>query len=86
MQLKRMAKFTFRITSFTQLMGIPGGSDGKEHACQGRRYKRRGFDPWVGNMPWRRKWQPILGFLMEDSMDRGAWRATVHGVTKSWTE
>ena len=22
-----------------------------------RRYKRRGFNPWVGNIPWRRKWQ-----------------------------
>ena len=30
MQLKRMANVTLRITSFTQLMGIPGGSDGKK--------------------------------------------------------
>ena len=36
----------------------PGGSDGKESACQCRRHKRCGFDPWVRKIPWRRKWQP----------------------------
>ena len=42
-----------------------------------------GYDPWVGKIPWRRAWQPTPVFLLEDSMDRGAWRATVHRVTKS---
>ena len=32
---------------------------GKEPACQCRRLKRCGFDPWVRKIPWRRKWQPI---------------------------
>ena len=31
-----------------------------------------GFDPWVGKIPWRRKWQPTPVFLLENSMDRGA--------------
>ena len=31
---------------------------------------------------WRRKWQPTPVFLPEQPMDRGTWRATVHGVTK----
>ena len=39
-------------------MGFPGGSVVKESACQCRRRKRRGFDPWLGKIPWRRKWQP----------------------------
>ena len=43
--------------------GFPGGSVAKELACQCRRCKRCGFDPWVGKIPWRRKWQPILVFL-----------------------
>ena len=30
------------------LGGFPGGSDGKESACQCRRHKRCGFNPWVG--------------------------------------
>ena len=43
--------------------GSPGGDSGKESACQCRRRKRRGFDPWVRKIPWRRKWQPTLVFL-----------------------
>ena len=42
------------------LMGFPGGSDGKEPAYQCRRC---GFNPWVGKIPWRRKWQPTPVFL-----------------------
>ena len=34
---------------------------------------------------WRGKWQPIPVFLLENSMDRGAWWATVRGVSKNWT-
>ena len=37
---------------------------GKESACQCRRC---GFDPWVGKIPWRRKWQPTLVFLPGES-------------------
>ena len=38
-------------------IGFPGGASGKEPACQCRRRKRRGFSPWVGKIPCRRKWQ-----------------------------
>ena len=34
--------------------GFPGDASGKEPACQCRRLKRRGFDLWVGKIPWRR--------------------------------
>ena len=66
-------------------MGFPGGATGKEPACQVRRYRRRGFDHWVGKILWRRTWKPTPVFLPGESMDRGAWRATVHRVTKSRT-
>ena len=36
-------------------MGLPWRLSGKEPACQSRRLR---FDPWVGKIPWRRKWQP----------------------------
>ena len=36
--------------------GFPGGTSGKESACQCRRHKQRGFSPWDGKIPWRRKW------------------------------
>ena len=28
---------------------------------------------------------PLQYSCLENSMDRGAWRATIHGVTNSWT-
>ena len=35
--------------------GFPGGTSGKEPACQSSSCKRRGFDPWVGKIPWGRE-------------------------------
>ena len=43
------------------------------------------FDPWVGKIAWRRKWQPTPVLLPGKSMDGEAWRAAVHGVTESRT-
>ena len=39
---------------------LPRGLSGKESTCQCRRH---GFDPWVGKILWRRKWQPTPVFL-----------------------
>ena len=41
-------------------IGLPWWLSGKESASQCR---ENGFDPWVGEIPWRRKWQPTLAFL-----------------------
>ena len=43
----------------TSVYGLPGWVSGKESACQCRRC---GFNPWVGKILWRRKWQPIPVF------------------------
>ena len=48
-------------------VGFPGGANGKEPSCKGRRYKRHGFDPWVGKIPWRRQWQSTPVFLPGES-------------------
>ena len=45
---------------------FPGDAGGKEPACQFRRHKRCGFNPWVRKVPWRRKWQPMAVFLPEE--------------------
>ena len=47
-----------------QEYGLSKWLNGKESACQGRRC---GFDPWVGKIPWGRKWQPTPVFLPEKS-------------------
>ena len=64
-------------------LGCPSWPSGKESACRCKRCKRRRFNPWVGNILWRIKWQPSSLFLPANPMDRGARWATVHGVTKS---
>ena len=62
-------------------MGFLGDSAVKKPpANQGRRLR---FNPWVGKIPWRRKWQPAPVFSPKSPMNRGAWWATGHGVTKS---
>ena len=47
-----------------------------------RQCRRSEFDPWVGKVLWRRKWQPTPVFLPGKSMDKGAWLPAVHGVTR----
>ena len=44
-------------------LGFPSGTSGKEPTCQCRRHKRQGFDSWVRNITWKRKWQPTPAFL-----------------------
>ena len=44
-----------------------------------------GLIPGSGRSPGERNGYPIQYSCLENSMDRGAWRATVHGVTKSQT-
>ena len=71
------------IGGFVPLRGFPGGSSGKESVCQYRRHRGLGFSPWVGKIPWRRKWQPTpVCSCLGNPVDRGAWRDTVCGVPK----
>ena len=41
----------------TALMGLPGGTSGKEPICHCRRHKRCGFNPWIRKIPWSKNWQ-----------------------------
>ena len=45
-----------------------------------------GFDPWVGKIPGGGNGNPLQYSCRENSMDRGAWWATVHGIMKSRTQ
>ena len=47
----------FKNYLFYLYLGFPGGASGKESACQFRRCKRCRFHPWIGKIPWSRKWQ-----------------------------
>ena len=59
------------------LLHFPGGSDGKESACNAG-------DPGLGRSPGEGNGNPLHSCL-ENPMDRGAWWATVHGITESQT-
>ena len=72
--MTELLTFTFII-----IVGLPRWLSGKESTCQCRKH---GFDPWVGKIPWRRKWQSTLVIVSGDSMDRGTCWATVHGVAE----
>ena len=59
-------------------MGFPGGSDGKVSGYNAG-------DPGSGRSPGEGNGNPLQYSCLENSMDGGAWCATVHGVTKSRT-
>ena len=63
-------------------MVFPGGSEGKESACNAGDL---GSIPGLGSSPGEGNDNPLQYFCLENSTDRGAWQAIVHGVTKSWT-
>ena len=84
-RVKRLpAMWETRVWSLGQ-EGFPGGASGKEPACQCKRCKTCGFDPWVRKIPWRRAGNPLQYSCLENPMERGAWRATVHWVAQSQT-
>ena len=70
------------LRSFSKIRGFAGGSDSEESACNVR---------YLGSIPGLgRSWgewnsYPLQYSGLENSMDRRAWQATVHGVAKSRT-
>ena len=61
---------------------FPGGSDGKDSACN---EGDPGSIPESGRSPGEGNGNPLQYSCLENRTDRGAWRATVHGATKSRT-
>ena len=64
-------------------LGLPGGSDGKESAGTAEDLDSI---PGLGRSPGEGNGHPLPYSCLENPMDRGAWRVTVHGVTKSQTQ
>ena len=63
-------------------MGVPAGSAGKASTCN---TGDLGSIPGLGRSREEGKGYPLQYYGLESPMDRGAWRVTVHGVTKSRT-
>ena len=64
------------------IMGFPGSSVGKESTCNAGDL---GSIPGLGRSPGGGHGNPLQYSCLENPMDRGAWQAAVHGVTKSRT-
>ena len=63
--------------------GCPGSSKGKESSCN---EEDLGSIPGLRRSPGEGHSNPPQYSCLENSVDRGVWRATVHGVAKSWTQ
>ena len=63
-------------------MEFPAGLDSKESTCNAGDL---GSIPGSGQSPGEGNGNPLQYSCLENCMDRGAWWATVHGVTKSQT-
>ena len=83
----RRRKLVFMETEFsgqnTGEKSFPGGSDGKDSACNAR---DPGLNPGLGRSPGEGNGYPLQYSRLENSTDRGAWRATVHRLESDTTE
>ena len=64
-------------------MGFPGGSVVKNPPAN---VGDLGLIPGSGRSSGEGNGNPLQYSCLENHMDRGAWQAVVHGVTKSWTQ
>ena len=62
--------------------GLPRWLSGKDSACQCRRSRRHGFDPWVGKISWSQKWQSTPVFLHGKSHGQKSLASYSPGVTE----
>ena len=63
--------------------GFPCSSVGKESACSAG---DPGSIPGLGRSLGEANGNPLQYPCLENLMERGAWRAAVHGVAKSWAQ
>ena len=64
----------------TKEMGFPGGSDDRESACNAGDL---GSIPGSGRSPGEGNDNPLQYSYLENSVNRGVWQATVHGIVNS---
>ena len=68
---------------FRIILDLPCSSDGKEFACK---VGDLGSIPGLEKSSGEENGNPLQYSCLKNSMDREAWCATIHGVTKTWTQ
>ena len=71
-----------QFASSSGIVGFPGSSEGKKSACNAGNL---GSVPGLGRSLGEENGYPLQYSPLGNPMDRAAWRATVHGVARSWT-
>ena len=79
--IKNYSKFGFQIPVYLT-EGFSNGSDDKESACSAGDERGLGLTPGWGRSPGEGNSYPFQDSCSENSMDRGAWWAAVHGVAR----
>ena len=72
-------------TGHLPLSGASLVAQWQRRQSQHRRCRRCWLDPWVGQIPWRRAWQPTPVLLPGKPHGQGAWPAEVHRVSERQT-
>ena len=78
-----LLKINPKIETLSKRLGFPGGSDGKESACNAGDL---GSIPGLGRSSGEGNGYPLQHSCLENCMNGGASSATDHRVTKSWTQ
>ena len=69
------------LTEVQTVRSFPDGSDAKKSACN---VGNPGSISGLGRSLGEGNGNPLQYSCLENPLDSGAWRVTVHGVTKSW--
>ena len=72
----------FFFAFYYKMPGFPRGTSGKESTCNVGDARDESLIPGLGRSPGVGDGNPLLYSCLENSMDKGLWRAT---VAKSWT-
>ena len=70
---------------YNSIRGFPGSSVVKNLPANAGEAGDMSLSPRLGRSHGEGNGNPLQYFCLENSIDRGAWRATVHGVEKNWT-
>ena len=81
-----LEELTKLLTKVRTKLGFPGGSVVKNAPALQEREGDTDSIPGSGRSPGGGQGNPFQDSFLENPMDRGAWWAMVHGVTKSWTQ